>query len=78
MAFWRLFRMAFWMPFWGAVLGAFARGVISRSQPYRRSLFCAPNICSVPEKPVFYTECFRKRFAYRRRLFCAPSANSVP
>ena len=40
--------------------------------------FRAPNISSVPEKPIFYTECFRKRVAYHRRLFCAPSVNSVP
>nr|DAI53203.1 MAG TPA: hypothetical protein [Caudoviricetes sp.] len=34
--------------FLDAVLDAFAKGAISRSQPYHRSLFCAPNISSVP------------------------------
>ena len=41
---------------------------------YPRSLFLAPNISSVPEKPVFYTECLRKCVAYHRSLFCARHA----
>jgi|GEM_PF-4287394 len=48
------------------------------SAPYQRRGFPVPNITPVPEKPVFYTECFRKCVAYHRSLFCAPSVNSVP
>ena len=39
------------------------------SAPYQRRGFPVPNITSVPEKPIFYTECFRKRVAYHRRGF---------
>ena len=48
------------------------------SAPYQRRGFPVPNITPVPEKPVFYTECFRKRVAYPRSLFFAPRAYSVP
>ena len=37
------------------------------SAPYQRRGFPVPNITPVPEKPVFYTECFRKCIAYHRR-----------
>ena len=47
-----------------------AMAASGRFIPYRRRVFPVPNIPSVPEKPVFYTECFRKCVAYRRRLFC--------
>ena len=46
--------------------------------PYHRRGFPIPNIPSVPEKPVFCTECLRKRAAYTRRPFLAPSELSVP
>lgn len=48
------------------------------SAPYQRRGFPVPNITPVPEKPVFYTECLRKRAAYPRSLFCAPRVYSVP
>ena len=35
----------------------------------REGCFCAPNFPSVPETPVFYTECLRKRVAYPRKPF---------
>ena len=45
---------------------------------YPRSLFCAPKISSVPEKPVFSTERLWKCVAYTRKPFFAPHAHSVP
>ena len=61
--------------FLGAVLGAFDRGVISRSRPYPRSLFCAP---SAFENPFGTTgACFLHRISlpYRRSLFFTPNAS---
>ena len=46
--------------------------------PYPRRPFPVPNISSVPETPVFYTEYLRKRAAYPRKPFWAPSELSVP
>ena len=44
--------------------------------PYRRRAFSVPNISPVPEKPVFYTECLRKRIACPRRAFPVPSPHT--
>ena len=45
--------------------------------PYRRRGFLVPNIPSVPETPVFYTECIRKRVAYTRSPSTVPRVHSV-
>ena len=45
--------------------------------PYRRRGFLVPNIPSVPETPVFYTECLRKRVAYTRSPSTVPNATSA-
>ena len=45
--------------------------------PYRRMGFLVPNIPSVPETPVFYTECIRKRVAYTRSPSTVPRVHSV-
>ena len=45
--------------------------------PYRRRGFLVPNIPSVPETPVFYTECLRKRVAYTMRPSPVPNATSA-
>mgnify|MGYP004643137913 CR=1 FL=1 len=47
------------------------------SVPYRRRGFLIPNIHSVPETPVFYTECLRKRVAYTRSPSTVPRVHSV-
>ena len=44
---------------------------------YRRRGFLAPNFPSVQEKPVFCTECLRKRVAYTRRPSPVPRVHSV-
>ena len=48
------------------------------SVSYRRRAFSAPNIPSVPEKPILSTDGFRKCVAYPRKPFFAPHAYSVP
>ena len=48
-----------------------------RCVAYRRRGFLVPNIPSVPQEPVFCTECLWKRVAYRRRPVLTPHVHSV-
>ena len=65
------------MPPGGGLLPVQRSSEMMDCTPYRRRAFLVPNFLSVPETPVFYTECIRKRVAYTRSPSTVPRVHSV-